>query len=172
MGNKPSALEVPVYAPVDSYLLDFDYYVQSGDGIYALKFQVSCEVACYFDHLRSIVNKIQGAKQYIPVGNRDGAFVDPPLFFQAGNLIGYAGGTPMSNIWDFGVLNTQVWNDFPPKETYVYSPNADRYRFAVCQYFTEDLRVQDLAMLALKGAGRNRSVSFPRFLPPRLAMRR
>jgi len=42
LGNKPSAKEVPVYAPVDSYPLDFAYYVQGGDAIFMFKFQVSC----------------------------------------------------------------------------------------------------------------------------------
>ena len=42
LDNKPSAKEVPVYAPVDSYLLDFAYYVQGGDAIFMFKFQVSC----------------------------------------------------------------------------------------------------------------------------------
>ena len=42
------------------------------------------------------------------------------------------------------MLNNQVWNDLPPEETYIYSPNVKAYRFAVCQYqyFPEDLREQ------------------------------
>lgn len=155
LGNKPSALEVPVYAPVDSYLLDFAYYSQGDDAIYQFKFQVSCEVAYYFDHLRSVVSQIQELLPDTPAANSHGTIVHPPLFFQAGDLIGYTGGTSMSRIWDFGVLNTQVWNDLPPEETYTYSPNVEKYRFAVCQYlyFPDDMREQYLTMLGTQGCG-------------------
>ena len=155
LGNKPSSLEVPVYAPVDSYLLDYAYYGQGDDAIYMFKFQVSCEVAYYFDHLRSVVSKIQELLPDYPAGDSRGTPVYPPVFFRAGDLIGYTGGTSMSQNWDFGVLNTQVWNDLPPVETYNYSPNVEKYRFAVCQYqyFQEDLREEYMAMLGAQGCG-------------------
>jgi len=151
--NKPSSLEVPVYAPADSYLIHFAYYVQGDDAIYKFKFQVSCEVAYYFDHLRSAVSEIQKFMPDIPADNSWGTPVYPPLFFQAGDLIGYTGGTSMSGNWDFGVLNTQVWNDLPPEETYIYSDSVKAYRFAVCQYqyFPESLRQQYIAMLGNQG---------------------
>ena len=61
----------------------------------------------------------------------------------------------MSKIWDFGVLNNMVWNDLPPEGTYDYSPNVEKYRFAVCQYqyFLEDIRKQYMAMLGNQGCG-------------------
>lgn len=162
LGNKPGALEVPVYVPVDSYLLDFNYYTGTffgqEDVIFALKFQVSCEVAFYFDHLRSVASEIQELMPAIPAEGDWGMTVYPPLFFQAGDLIGHTGGTPLSRIWDFGVLNTQVWNDLPPENTYVYSPNADRYRFAVCQYqyFPQELREPYMTMLGSQGCAPQR----------------
>ena len=155
LGNKPWAKEVPVYAPVDSYLIDFAYYVQGSDAIFTFKFQVSYEVAYYFDHLRSVVSEIQELIVDAPTSNSHGTIVHPPLFFRAGDLIGYTGGTSMSQIWDFGVLNTQAWNDLPPEETYTYSPNVEKYRFAVCQYeyFPEDIRRHYMAMLGSQGCG-------------------
>lgn len=61
----------------------------------------------------------------------------------------------MSQTWDFGVLNNQVWNELPPADTYNYSPNVEKYRFAVCQYeyFSDDLREQYMAALGAQGCG-------------------
>ena len=86
LGNKPSALEVPVYAPVDSYLIDGDYYRQGDDAIYQFKFQVSCEVAYYFDHLRSVVSEIQEVVPDVATADSRGTAVYPPQFFQAGDM--------------------------------------------------------------------------------------
>lgn len=112
-------------------------------------------MAYYFDHLRSASGKIQELIVDPPTSNSRGTVVDTPLFFRAGDLIGYSGGTSMSQIWDFGVLNTQVWNELPPEETYVYSPNVEKYRFAVCQYkyFPAGMRDQYIAMLGSQGCG-------------------
>ena len=154
LDNGPS-LDVPVYAPVDSYLIHYSLYLQSGEPSFTFSFQVSCEVAYYFDHLRSVVGEIQELVADVDPGDSEEKAVYPPLFVKAGDLIGYTGGTSLTKIWDFGVLNTQVWNDLPPEGTYVYSPNTEKYRFAVCQYqyFTEDLKQQYMAMLGDQGCG-------------------
>ncbi len=153
--NDPAFQDVPVYAPVDSFFINYSYYAQGGDPIYMFVFQVSCEVAYYFDHLRSVVSQIQEIVPDVAAADSRGTPVYPPLFFQAGDLIGHTGGTPFTQTWDFGVLNTQLWNDLPPEETYIYSPNADKYRFAVCQYqyLVEDLRAQYMAKLGAQGCG-------------------
>ena len=152
--NLPTALEVPVYAPVKSYLIDFAYYyAYGGDAIYTFKFQVSCEVAYYFDHLRSVVDKIGEFVPEAPADDSHGTVLSPPISFEAGELIGYTGGTPASGNWDFGVLNTQTWNDLPTDTAFEYSPNVERYRFAVCQYeyFIEPIRAQYMTLLGAQG---------------------
>jgi len=151
--NLPTALEVPVYAPVGSHLITFSYYIQSGEAIFTFNFQVSCEVAFYFDHLRAVVSKIGDLKPN-PDNDSRGTVVAPPIFFRAGELIGYTGGTAMSRIWDFGVLNTQTWNPLP-EVSYVYSPNVEKYRFAVCQYeyFEEIIKAEYFALLGEQGCG-------------------
>ena len=152
--NQETALEVPVYAPVDSYLITFAYYSdQSAPPIYTFNFQVSCEVAYYFDHLRDVVDKIGEVTPEAPASDSHGTPISPPIFFQAGELIGYASGTSSSRNWDFGVLNTQQWNDLPPEESYVYSPNVEKYRFAVCQYeyFIDGIKEQYMSMLGHQG---------------------
>ncbi len=154
MHNLPSALEVPVYAPVDSYLIDFAYYVDSGEAIYTLKFQVSCEVVFYFDNLRAVVSEIGDLMPGVPASDSRRTPIGPALFFRAGELVGYTGGTALSRTWDFGVLNTQSWNPLPA-EPHVYSPNVDKYRFAVCQYeyFEESIKEQYMTLLGDTGCG-------------------
>ena len=144
---------MPVYAPVDAYLITFSYYFQSGEPIFTFNFQVSCEVAFYFDHLRTVVSKI-GDLNPDPAKNSRGTVVKPAIFFQAGELIGYTGGTAMTRVWDFGVLNTRTWNPLP-EVPYVYSPNVEKYRFAVCQYeyFEESIKAEYIALLGAQGCG-------------------
>ena len=154
--NDPSATEVPVYAPVDSYIISFGYYSSQGaEPIYKLDFQVSCEVAYYFDHLRTVVDKIGAFIPATPASDSRGSRLSPPIFLQAGELIGYTGGTQSSRNWDFGVLNTQQWNDLPDEATYNYSANMEKYRFAVCQYeyFEQSIKQQYLALLGDQGCG-------------------
>ena len=70
------------------------------------------------------------------------------VFFQAGELIGYTGGNSIFANWDFGVLNTARWNALPDKP-YVYSPNVEKYRFAVCpyEYYDDSMRAQYMELL-------------------------
>ena len=153
--NQFSASEVPVYAPVDSYLINFAHYQQGGDAIYKLDFQVSCEVAYYFDHLRVVGDKISEVVSEVPAGDSRGIAVAPPLFVEAGEMIGYTGGSSSSRNWDFGVLNTQIWNELPTDKTFNISGNVEKYRFAVCQYeyFEESIQSEYLALLGDQGCG-------------------
>ena len=152
VGSNP---EVPVYAPIDSYLIDFAYYEgYTGVGHYTLKFQVSCEVAYYFDHLRTVVDKINVVTPDTPASDSRGVVVSPPIFFQAGELIGFTGGNSTFANWDFGVLNTATWNELPDKP-YIYSPNVEKFRFAVCPYgyYDETMRARYMTLLGDKGCG-------------------
>ena len=154
--NLRSNPEVPVYAPVDSYLIDFAYYEgYTGVGHYTFKFQASCEVAYYFDHLRAVVDTIGNFTPDVPAGDSRGVVVSPPLFFQAGELIGYTGGNLVFVNWDFGVLNTRTWNPLPSEKPYDYSGNVEKYRFAVCpyEYFDDAMRAQYTELLGDTGCG-------------------
>ena len=151
--NLRSNPEVPVYAPVDSYLIDYAYYEgHLGSRHYAFKLQVSCEVAYYFDHLRAVADKITDLTPDVPASDSRGVVVSPPVFFQAGELIGYTGGHSSFANWDFGVLNTERWNALPDRP-YVYSPNVEKFRFAVCpyEYYGEGMRSQYMALLGDQG---------------------
>ena len=140
-----SGSKVPVYAPVDSYLISHGYYLQSGDAIYKLDFQVSCEVAYYFDHIQTVAEKIAGVVFQTPREDSRGIPPSTLIPFLAGELIGYTGGSPL----------TRTWNDLPTDVTFNYSPNVDKYRFAVCQYeyFPESIKVEYLALLTGQDCG-------------------
>ena len=152
--NERSATEVPVYAPVDSYLISLGYYYShGGEAIIKLDFQVSCEVAYYFDHLRVVEGKIAAVLPGQPAGDSRGTALKPPIFLEAGELIGYTGGSSSSLNWDFGVLNTQNWNELPTDKPFNYSGNVKKYRFAVCQYqyFEESIKAECLSLLGDQG---------------------
>ncbi len=153
--NLPAVTEVPVYAPSDSYLIDFAFYTQSGYDIYSLKFQVSCEVAFYFDHLHIVVDKISAVMPDSPAINSRGTPVSSPIFFQAGELIGYSGDSPLSRNWDFGVLNIAQWNPLPTDKSYNNLGNVNKYRFAVCpyEYFNPSMRAEYDVLLGDAGCG-------------------
>ncbi|MCH8346559.1 MAG: hypothetical protein IIC87_06505, partial [Chloroflexi bacterium] len=155
VGNRSSATQVPVYAPVDSYLITYGYYGQGGEGLYTFNFQVSCQVAYYFDHLREIVGEISTLTPDMPNSDSHGVALSDPIFYRAGDLIGYTGGTEMSRIWDFGVLNNQNWNELPTEQPFDMSPNVDKYRFAVCpyEYFEASIKAEYMALLGAQGCG-------------------
>ena len=51
-------------------------------------------------------------------------------------------------------MNTERWNSLPTMP-YVYSPNVEKYRFAVCQYeyFEESIKPEYLSLLGDQGCG-------------------
>ena len=154
--NLSSSPEVPVYAPVDSYLIDFAYYEgYTGVGHYTFKFQVSCEVVYYFGHLRVVVEKIGNITPDVPASDSRGVVVSPPIFFQAGELIGHTGGNSIFANWDFGVLNTGTWNPLPTDRTFNQSANVEKYRFAVCpyEYFEESIKAEYISLFGDQGCG-------------------
>ena len=155
VGNDFSATEVPVYAPADAYLITYGYYGQGGEALYMFNFQVSCEVAYYFDHLREIVGEISALIPDAPTENSHSVTLADPIFYRAGDLIGYTGGTEMSGTWDFGVLNNQNWNELPTAEPFNMSPNVEKYRFAVClyEYFEASIKAEYIALLGAQGCG-------------------
>jgi hypothetical protein len=147
--------EVPVYAPVDSHLINYSYYHGIGNVVnYSLTFQVSCEVAFYVDHVRTVVDRIGAVASDLPAEDSRHNAILPALLFQAGELIGYTGGSSDYGNWDFGVLNTEVWKPLP-ETPYNHSPNIDKYRYAVCpyQYYDEQMRARYTELLGDEGCG-------------------
>ena len=119
-----------------------------------MTFQVLCEAAFYVDHVRTVVDKIGAVASDLPAGDSRHNAVSPALLFQAGELIGYTGGSSDYGNWDFGVLNTEVWNPLP-ETLYNRSPNIDKYRYAVCpyQYYDVQMRAHYTELLGDEGGG-------------------
>lgn len=108
-----TALErVPVYAPFDATFTGGAYYLEGNpDGEYMLIFQMSCEMTFNVDHITEPVDAIRHA---LPDEPKDNTMTDTPtaeVVLAAGDLIGYTTGT-MYGIWDFGVYDAEVVNQF------------------------------------------------------------
>ena len=147
---------VPVYAPVDSELVNVTWYGEGGEEQYLLTFQVSCEVWIRLDHVNEPVEAIQAVQPAtLGIDTRDGARVSPAVQFEAGELIGYSSG----GVWDFGVYNTSRPNVFAnPART----QRTAQVKYGDCpyDYFAEPLKGQYYALLNI-GACRLTSVDIP-----------
>ena len=92
-------------------------------------------------HIIDPFENIKNVLQKEPVVGGPEVQVMPPIFFRAGELIGYSGGPPHTQGigFDFGVYNSATPNRFSSQpETYTSSI----YTTAVCpfDYFTSDIQ--------------------------------
>ena len=104
--------------------------------------------------MRTVVDRIGAVVSDLPAeGSRHNA-ISLALLFQARELIGYTGGSSDYGKWEFGVLNTEVWNSLP-ETPYNHSADVDKYRYAVCpyQYYDEQMRARYTELLGDKGCG-------------------
>ena len=150
LGNTVPA-NVPVYAPVDTHLINGVHYQSDGLSQYSLYFRVSCEVMFILGHFVSPTDSIKSMFADTPSADtRTGDdFEDPPLF-QAGELLGYTTGVPSSGRWDFGVYNTEHVNTFGNNARYEYAwrdLNSD----CPYDYFTDPLRQEYYALFGTAG---------------------
>ncbi len=109
--------KVPVYAPVDSELVNGVYKNARGALDYDLHFQVSCEIWYLINHLTEPVDKIKNAFPQVPQTDTK---INPPfkepIKFKAGELLGYTTGTPVAHNFDFGVFDLNHFNDELPAD--------------------------------------------------------
>jgi len=134
---------VPVYAPIDSYLILQTRYRLSASGLkdiqWRLMFQVGCELVYRFDHLDTPSDRILKYIGNIQINeDQDSApnsKVSPPLKVKAGEIVAYTKGTPMAGSWDFGVLDISNNNDLPKRlKNYENHPTGRGYKYAACPY--------------------------------------
>ena len=135
--NKP----VPVYAPVDSYLILQTRYRMQGlkEVQWRLIFQVGCEIIYRFDHLDTLSDKILKHLDNISVNeDQDAAAnvaVNPPLKIVAGEIIAFTQGTPQAGSWDFGAGDINKNNKLPKRlKKYENAPTGRQYKNAACPY--------------------------------------
>lgn len=142
--------EVPVYAPAGSWLTSVAYYTTSlGTAEYLLWFDVSCEVSYKFDHILAPVDAIRDAGPASPTTSSGGVRIDPPLFFEAGQLVAHTRGAGDGfGPWDFGAYNTTHRNTFANQARYEAAGSLNQSLVSVCPYdlFEEPLRSQYRAL--------------------------
>jgi len=119
--------KVPVYAPVDSELVNGVYKNARGALDYDLHFQVSCEIWYLINHVTEPVDKIKNA---FPKTPQTDTRTNPPLKesinFKAGELLGYTTGTPLAHNFDFGVFDLNNFNKgLPTDEGLKYGKEAN-----------------------------------------------
>ena len=132
---------VPVYAPIDSYLILQSRYRMQGlkDVQWRLMFQVSCEILYRFDHLDTPSDKILKHLGNVIVDedqiSAPNLNVKPPLKIKAGEIIAYTKGTPQAGTWDFGVVDINKNNELPKRlKEYENRPTGRQYKYAACPY--------------------------------------
>jgi hypothetical protein len=135
--------EIPIYAPVDSSLVDGVYVSKNGLVDYDLHFVVSCQVWYLINHISDPIAAIRQDLPATPqVGSTavNGPTVTKILHFKAGDLLGYTTGTTNAHNFDFGVFNSSQDNGFANQARYKIADSQDKYLTAVCpyDYFTPD----------------------------------
>lgn len=112
-----SSGKVPVYAPVDSELVNGVYKNARGALDYDLHFQVSCEIWYLINHVTEPVDKIKNAFPETPQADTR---TNPPfkeaIKVKSGELLGYTTGTPLAKNFDFGVFDLNHLNDGLPAD--------------------------------------------------------
>jgi len=146
-------IKVPLYAPVDMKLVSMAYRISQNQDQYLLFFQVSKEVKIRLDHIDSPIQQIKDVGPSSPAPKDDTKTSKPKkeLTFKAGDLIGYTNGTNVG-VWDFGVSNTTIENQFVNMDRYRNSKIDFEELHADCpyNYFADSLRSQYEALFALQ----------------------
>ena len=132
---------VPVYAPVDSYLIMQTRYRLQGlkEVQWRLMFQVGCEIVYRFDHLDKPSDRILKHLGNVTVDadqvSAPNLSVKPPLKINAGEIVAFTKGTPQGGTWDFGVVDISKNNELPKRlKEYENKPTGRAYKYAACPY--------------------------------------
>lgn len=132
--NTAKTAKVPVYAPVDSDLVEGVYKNARGAIDFDIHMMVSCQVWYLVNHITDPVDKIRQALPSTPATNTmDPPRISPTVHFSAGELLGYTGGTPLPHNWDFGVFDLTHANQFTNQARYT----QDKYgkiQTAICPF--------------------------------------
>ncbi len=132
--NTAKTTKVPIYAPVDSDLVEATYKSVRGATDFDVHLMVSCQIWYMVNNITDPVDKIRQALPAIPVTNTiDIPKISPPIHFVAGELLGYTNGTPLPHNWDFGVFDLTHANQFVNQARY----NQDKYgkiQTAICPF--------------------------------------
>jgi len=148
-----------VYTPTDMELAQGSYYKEPenflADNTYILHFAIGCEFAMFIDHITDPVDRIASVLNTEPrEDTRMGSFLDEPVKFKAGELIGYTiGAGPADSVrsWDFGYYSAAVTNQYVNQERRIRS-YAWKQLHAVCgfDYFPEPLKSEYFSLFTTR----------------------
>ena len=127
-----------IYAPTSMELFGGAYYLHDETtDIYSLSFRVSCEVELWIDHVVDPVDKIKIAFPSTPADTSQSVYVPEPIFFEAGEFIGYAQVHPWALQFDFGLNNETRPNSLADPDRL-----GSKYLYSDCpyDYFEDALR--------------------------------
>ena len=149
---------VPVYAPIDSYLImQTRYRLQELKKVqWRLMFQVGCAIVYRFDHLDTPSDRILKHLGNIPIDedqvSAPNIGVIPPLKITAGEIIAFTKGTPQAGSWDFGVVDISKNNELPKRlQKYENKPTGRQYKFAACPYDYYPNKIKKKYLKKMKG---------------------
>ena len=138
-----SAPEVPIYAPVAAVAVGVTHYLATmhpWNGApfelsqFDIRFEASCEVAFWFDHLTTLAEPFASVAPVEGVRDTRDAQVPIRIAVEAGQLIGYSSGTIPAHTWDFVVTNSTHRNRFANQERYNRTPDLQHLLHADCPF--------------------------------------
>ncbi len=145
------AVPVPVYAPTAATAVGITHYLgtmQAWDGQvfeipqFDVRFEASCEVAFWFDHISDLVEPFASLAAPVPVRDTRDAQVSIQVDVEAGDLIGYTSGTEPAHTWDFVLTNSMKTNQFANQARYEQTGDLGHLLHGDCpfDYFDEPLQ--------------------------------
>lgn len=133
---KAKGTKIPIYAPIDSDMVEAVYKTARGTTDFDVHMMVSCQVWYLVNHITDPVDKIRNALPTTPTtSTMDSPRISPMVHFAAGELLGYTSGTPLPNNWDFGVFDLTHTNQFVNQAR--FDQDKDKYgkiQTAICPF--------------------------------------
>lgn len=156
------APEVPVYAPADAIAVELTHYLatmQPWNGAqydasqFDIRFQVSCDVSFWFDHISRLAEPFASLAPVEGVRDTRNAAVPIEVEVAGGDLIGWTSGTDPAHVWDFVMIDATRTTVFANQERYENTGDLRNLLHAVCpyDYYDEDMRRAYVAKFAWWG---------------------
>ncbi|MDA1189711.1 MAG: hypothetical protein O2854_08575, partial [Chloroflexi bacterium] len=138
-----NAPEVPVYAPADAVAIEVTHYLATmmpwtgepyESSQYDIRFQASCEVFFWFDHLTRLAEPFASLAPAEGVRDTRGAAVSMSVPVEGGQLIGWTTGTDPAHVWDFILTDARQAVVFANQERYEKSGDLQNLLHTACPY--------------------------------------
>jgi hypothetical protein len=151
---------VPIVAPTDMTLTGYAYYIDpnrpNAAPQWALHYRVSCEVEIGLAHLNEVPPHVQALVVGGPTGNNGTIYLEDPIPFAEGEVLGYKVHQPEYGVdsFDFILKNSTVRNTFVNQERYM-NPHQLEIVTEDCpyEYFEPTIRDAYLARMGTHGTG-------------------